>query len=64
VKNAVAIRVRMDFDPPSQWHVLNAMTNQIAAADWHLSVLREETDWVDPDPEFMVIDGGDPSGTP
>jgi hypothetical protein len=51
VKNNVALRVRMDFDPPSQWHVLNAMTNQISASDWHLSVLREETAWINPDPE-------------
>lgn len=50
VKTNVLLRVRMGFDPPESWHIMNSLQNQINESDSHLSMLREETDWINPDP--------------
>lgn len=64
VKTNIALRVRLVFDPPQLAHVMAALQQQLQESDWRLNVLREETDWVNPNPspDIMVVDGGDPSG--
>lgn len=49
-KTNLILQVRLNFDPPDSWHVLNSLQNQITQSDSQLNILREETDWVDPDP--------------
>jgi hypothetical protein len=61
VKTFVLLSVRLVFDPPATSYVLAALQKQLEEITWRLNVKREETDWVDPDPGYMVIDGGDPS---
>lgn len=63
VKTIVHLRTRLLFDPPQVGFLLEAIKKQIEEAEWRLSVNREETEWVDPDPPtYMVVDGGDPAG--
>mgnify|MGYP003575129408 CR=1 FL=1 len=63
VKTNVYLRVRFIFDPPQLPHVLNAMQEQLLESDTRLLIMREETEWVDPDPpDVLVVDGGDPTG--
>ena len=50
VKTCVYLRVRIVFDPPTIPPLLTAMNQQIEEHMFRLSVMREETDWVDPDP--------------
>lgn len=64
VKTNVALRVRAIFDPPQVAHVQAAMKQQLEESDWRINTIREETEWVNPDPGFMIVDGGDPSGEP
>jgi hypothetical protein len=43
--------------------LLSSVERQILESDVRMNMLREETDWVDPDPaDVLVVDGGDPSG--
>lgn len=63
VKTNVHLRVRLFFDPPAISYVLTAMQQQLQESDSRLSMLREATDWVNPDPpevafEETLIDGG------
>jgi hypothetical protein len=53
VKTSIHLRVRLIFDPPQLSHVLTALQEQLQEADWRLNVLRETTDWVDPDPPLL-----------
>jgi hypothetical protein len=63
VKTNVHLRVRSIFDPPQLPHVLSAMQAQLLESDTRLLILREETEWADPDPaDVLVVDGGDPTG--
>jgi hypothetical protein len=63
VKTNVALRVRAIFDPPTLPHVMKAMESQITESDVRINTLREETEWVHPDPiDLLIVDGGDPSG--
>lgn len=62
LKTNIGLRVRALWDPPQMPHVAKAMEQQLAESDWRLNTAREETEWVNPDPGFMVVDGGDPSG--
>lgn len=50
VKTNVYLRVRLFFDPPTVSYVLTAMQQQLQESDSRLSMLREATDWVDPNP--------------
>jgi len=51
VKSYVFLRVRMLFDPPQTSYLIAAQTDQIKELEWRLNVHREETGWVDPDPD-------------
>jgi hypothetical protein len=50
VKSNIGLHVRLDFDPPQIWHILNAMTAQALESDTRLLMLREQTEWVNPNP--------------
>jgi hypothetical protein len=56
VKSYVFLRVRMLFDPPQTSYLINAQTDQIKELEWRLNVHREETGWVDPDPDWVDPD--------
>jgi hypothetical protein len=65
VKTYVQLKVRLFFDPPQTSYLLQAYRDEIAQFEWRINVLREETDWVDPDPDLpsedddqLVLDGG------
>ena len=65
VKQYVQMRVRMAFDPPSTSYHQTAMADQIKELEWRINAYREETEWVDPDPDVdlgddIIVDGGDP----
>ena len=63
VKTCVWLRARLLFDPPTSGYLLDAIKEQLREHEWRLSMNREETEWVDPDPPVvMVVDGGDPEG--
>lgn len=50
LKTCIYLRVRLLFDPPTTSYLLSATQQQVQEHEWRLSVLRESTDWVDPDP--------------
>lgn len=55
------LRVRQLFDPPTIGRLIQAMDDQIQKMEWRLSVHREMTDYVSPDPEIeqdAILDGG------
>lgn len=62
VKTFIWLTTRMAFDPPSSSVLMDALQRQLEEATWRLSAKREESEWTNPDPGFMVVDGGDPSG--
>lgn len=57
LKTCIYLRVRMLFDPPTTSYLINATETQITEHEQRLSMLRESTEWVDPDPEEVVVDG-------
>lgn len=64
IKTCVYLRTRLLFDPPTQGFLLEAVKEQLQEQEWRLSTNREETEWVDPNPQtVLVVDGGDPSDT-
>ncbi len=50
VRTTIYLRVRMLFDPPASSYLQAAFQKQIDEHEWRLSVWREETQWVDPNP--------------
>lgn len=68
VKQNVWLQVRLMFDPPQQWHILNSTATQLVESDSRLSIMRETTEWKNPNPhpmsEDLYVDGGSPSGRP
>lgn len=54
VKTYIALRVRQIFDPPSTSYLISAFNEQIKELEWRMSVHREETGWVDPDPVVVA----------
>lgn len=62
VKTNVHLRVRGIFDPPQLPHVMSAMQAQLLESDTRLLMMREATQWTNPDPDLVVVDGGDPTG--
>jgi hypothetical protein len=63
VKTVVFLRTRLLFDPPTVSYLLDSTKEQLREAEWRLNVNREESEWVDPAPDaVLVVDGGDPSG--
>lgn len=64
VKTFVYLTVRMIFDNASMTsHVSSAMKAERDEIGWRLNVTREETEWIDPDPEPIlpgdILYGGD-----
>lgn len=63
VKTYVYLNVRLLFDPPTVGSHVESVKEQITEFGWRLSVMREETAWVNPNPgpilEDMILDGGD-----
>jgi hypothetical protein len=55
VKSYMYFKVRMMFDPPTTSFLIAAMQQQEQELTWRLNVLREETDWVDPDPDPVLV---------
>lgn len=53
IKSYVYLRVRMLFDPPQTSYLIDAKMDQIKELEWRLNVHREETGWVDPDPDII-----------
>ena len=51
VKTYVWLKVRQLFDPPTTSYLISAFEKQIQELEWRLNVHREETGWVDPDPD-------------
>lgn len=63
VKTYVYLSVRLLFDPPQTSFHIQAMRDQQKELEWRLNVVRETTEWVDPDPTLLedaVLDGGEP----
>ena len=64
IKTYVFFLVKLAFDPPSTSYLITAMEKQKSEHEWRLSLVREETEWVDPDPADLpedtdfIIDGG------
>jgi hypothetical protein len=50
VKTYVYLRVRLLFDPPTTSYLIEALNKQAEELEWRLNVIREGTEWVDPDP--------------
>lgn len=55
VKTYVYLRVRLLFDPPTTAYLTDAFAKQIQELEWRLNVHREETGWVDPDPQPVPL---------
>jgi hypothetical protein len=55
-KTCIYLRVRMMFDPPQTGFLVDSMNRQLQEHDWRLNQLREETEWVDPDPPVVLVD--------
>lgn len=56
VKSYVFLRVRQLFDPPSTSYLISAVERQIQELEWRLNVHREETEWIDPDPDTVYVE--------
>jgi hypothetical protein len=54
IKTCIYLRTRLLFDPPVQSSLIDAIKQQLQEAEWRLSVNREETEWIDPDPPEPV----------
>jgi hypothetical protein len=57
VKSYVFLRTRLLFDPPTTSYLIAAHEKQIQELEWRLNVHREETGWVDPNPEPVYPEG-------
>ena len=56
VRTYMFLKVRLVFDPPVSSYAITALEKQIVEHEWRINVNREETDWVDPDPEVVISD--------
>lgn len=54
VKTYISLRTRQIFDPPATSYMISAMEDQIEQLEWRLSVNRETTEWVDPNPVVII----------
>ena len=50
IRAIVFLRVKILFDPPQTSYLLAAYEEQIKELEWRLNVMREDTNWVDPNP--------------
>jgi hypothetical protein len=55
IKSYVYLKVRMLFDPPTTSYLITAMEKQISELEWRLNTHREETAWVDLDPNPVSV---------
>lgn len=55
VRTYMYLRVQSFFDPPTTSFHLDSRQKQIDKMEWRLSVERESTEWVDPNPPPVVI---------
>lgn len=53
VKSYVFLKTRQLFDPPQTSYLISAVERQIQELEWRLNSHREETGWVDPDPDLL-----------
>lgn len=53
VKSYVFLKVRQLFDPPQTSYLISAVESQIKELEWRLNVHREESGWVDPNPDLL-----------
>ena len=64
VKTYMYLCVRLLFDPPQTSYLITALDNQKKELEWRLNALREDTEWVDPEPVDeelpVILDGGAP----
>lgn len=61
VKTYVFLRVKLLFDPPATSFHTTALQEEVKQLEWRLNVQREETEWVDPDPDIPeILDLGTP----
>ena len=60
VKSYIFLRVRLLFDPPTTSYLITATEKQIQELEWRLNTYREETEWVDPEPDLRHTE--DPFG--
>lgn len=63
VRTYMSLRVRLLFDPPTTSYHMDAVKSQLEELEYRLSVLREETEWVSPEPTppldgELILDGG------
>lgn len=56
VKTYVFLRVKQLFDPPTTSYLISATEKQIEELEWRLNVHREDSEWVDPDPNLRHIE--------
>lgn len=65
VKSYMYLRVKKLFDPPTTSYLLDAIDKQISEMEWRMSVYREGTAWVDPNPPDVSVDADicEPIGT-
>jgi hypothetical protein len=56
VKSYVFLKTKQLFDPPATSYLISAVAEQIQELEWRLNVHREETGWVDPDPDPLDIE--------
>lgn len=54
VKTYVYLRVRAIFDPPQTSFVIQSFNEQVKELEVRMSIVREETSWVDPSPRTVV----------
>ena len=62
IRTYVTMAVRNIFDPPQTAHHARAMQENLKEYENRISMIREETAWVDPTPvpvRSFVLDGGD-----
>jgi len=50
VRSYMYMKVRMMFDPPQTAHLVASMNEQVNQLEWRISVRREGTSWVNPQP--------------
>lgn len=64
VKAFVYLKVRQIFDPPATSFAIESFERIARELEWRISERREETTWVDPDPDLPsdggILDGGQP----
>jgi hypothetical protein len=53
VKTYIYLRVRLLFDPPTTSYASEALQHQVEELEWRLNVMREDIEWVNPNPPIQ-----------